>query len=285
MHKYIIKVCFTAAVAICQINSALGQGIEFGLFLGASNYFGDLSHNTVVLTETHPSAALIGRMNINERWAVKGFVGYGKISGSDVNASSAEFRRRNLSFYSDVYEVSTHFEYNLIRNSVRYSSKRKTIPYLFVGIGLFNFNPKTVFQGKEYELQPLGTEGQGTTQYNDKVKYSLTQFSFPMGFGLKKKVSKHFSIGFEFGARYTQTNYLDDVGGTYVDYLTVERSYGEVAGKLSDRSGELTADGIGLYRTGDKRSNKSINIYDIYMMGGITITYIFPNAGIRCPRF
>ena len=107
----------------------------------------------------------------------------------------------------------------------------------------------------------------------------------PIGFGFKKKLTKRLSMGFELGARYAFTNYLDDIGGTYADSRVVGRSNGDAAAKLSDRSWELTPDGRPLFIDGDKRSIKKIDIADIYFMGGITFTYIFPNAGMRCPRF
>jgi len=275
----------TASLFLLNVISSKAQGLELGLYLGGSNYFGDLSHNTIAIGETHPSASFIGRVNLGEKWAAKGLLGYARISGTDANASKAENVNRNLSFFSNVYELSIQLEYNLLPNSTRYSATRKFIPYLFGGIGLFNYNPKALYLGQEVELQPIGTEGQGTTQYNDKIKYSLTQFCFPIGFGVKKKISKRLSLGFEIGVRYTRTNYLDDVGGTYADYIVVARSSGAAAGALADRSGELTSDKSNLFKDGDKRSNKSIDINDMYLMGGFTITYIFPNGGIKCPRF
>ncbi len=246
---------------------------------------GDLSNDAVVLSTTAPSGSIIARYNLSEKWALKGFFGYGRISGTDVNSSNQVQRSRNLSFYTDIYEASLHLEFNLVRNAYRYTSTKKLIPYLFAGIGLFNFNPKTELNGESIELQPLGTEGQGTTTYNDRTKYSLTQTCVPMGIGFKKRIGKRLTVGLEVGARYTFTNYLDDVGGTYADANVVGRSNGETARLLSDRSWELTPNGKNLFDDGDARSMKKININDIYFMGGITFTYIFPNAGMKCPRF
>jgi hypothetical protein len=277
---------FLMALIFISARQAKGQGIEFGLFLGASNYMGDLSNNgRIVLSATNPSAAIIGRYNMGEKWALKGFFGYGRIAGSDENASKDALKKRNLSFYSDIFEASAHVEFNLVRNGMIYGSKRKLIPYLFTGVGLFNFNPKANLNGTDLELQPLGTEGQGSTTYNDREKYALTQICIPFGIGFKKKISQQLSIGLEFGARYTFTNYLDDVGGVYGDANVIGRSNGEAAKKLSDRSGELTSDGNNVFNDGDLRSNKTSDISDIYFMGGITFTYIFPNAGMRCPKF
>jgi hypothetical protein len=269
------------------------QGIEFGLFLGASNYFGDLSNDAVILSQTHPSGGLIGRYNLNEKWAVKGYVGYGRISGTDELADNKLKKSRNLSFYSDIFEASAQIEFNLVRNSYKYTATRKLIPYLFTGVGIFNFNPKTELNGTEYELQPLATEGQGSTTYNNKQKYALTQLCIPFGIGLKKKISPKICIGIEIGVRYTFTNYLDDIGGIYADEILVGRASGvppadgsdPPAQLLADRSWELTPNHEVLFKEGDKRSMKKIDINDMYIMGGLTLTYVFSNSGIRCPRF
>ncbi len=275
----------SAILFLGQYSQLKAQGIEFGLFLGASNYMGDLSNDAVVLSTTAPSASVIARYNLGERWALKGFFGYGRVSGTDENSSDAVAKSRNLSFVTDIYEASLQMEFNLVKNSNRYTSSKKLIPYLFAGVGLFNFNPKTELTGTIYELQPLGTEGQGTTAYNDREKYALTQVCIPFGFGFKKKLTKRLSMGFEFGARYTFTNYLDDVGGVYADANVVGRSNGTPAKLLSDRSWEISANGKNVFKDGDPRSMKKININDVYFMTGITFTYIFPNAGMRCPRF
>lgn len=279
------RVFIAVFITFLQVPAVFSQGIEFGLFLGGSNYYGDLSNDFVMFDQTHPSVAVIGRYNLSEKWAAKGFVGYGRISGDDKQGSTPFKKARNLSFYTDIVEISAQLEYNLIKNSFRYTKTRSVVPYLFAGFGVFNFNPKTELRGSTVELMPLGTEGQGTTAYNDRQKYSLTQFCIPFGIGFKKRLGNKISIGLEIGARYTYTNYLDDIGGVYADPRVIERSHGGQAALLSDRSWEVSADGRNIFADGMKRSVKQFKINDLYIMGGFTITYIFPNTGMRCPKF
>ena len=54
-----------------------------------------------------------------------------------------------------------------------------------------------VIKGGWWELQTLGTEGQGTTQFQSRKKYSLTQISVPVGIGLKIDFSKRLNFAFE----------------------------------------------------------------------------------------
>lgn len=285
MRIILRRVFIVIFVSFLQITGVFSQGIEFGLFLGGSNYYGDFSNDIVMFSQTHASAAVIGRYNLSEKWAAKGFVGYGRISGDDKEGQSFLKKSRNLNFFTDVFEVSAQLEYNLIKNSFRYTKTRSIVPYLFAGVGVFNFNPKTKLGAATVELMPLGTEGQGTTTYNDRQKYALTQFCIPFGFGFKKRIGNKVSIGFEVGARYTYTNYLDDVGGVYADARVIERANGTQAALLSDRSWERSADGRTVFEEGMDRSFKKFKINDLYIMGGFTITYIFPNTGMRCPKF
>jgi hypothetical protein len=259
--------------------------IEFGVLLGASTYYGDLNGQQLSPSHIHPSAAILGRYNINERWAVKGFIGYGRISGADSISTSSRDKLRNLSFISDIFEVSAQIELNLIKNKLGYNSTNRVIPYLFSGLAIFNFNPRTTYKGREYELQPLGTEGQGTTEYNDREKYALTQISIPLGVGLKKRFGKHFTFGIEGGLRYTFTNYLDDIGGKFANNNVVRRASGEVAGALADRSAEVNPLGFPTFAEGRSRSKKWMPLNDIYILGGISITYRFVPQGMKCPKF
>jgi Domain of unknown function (DUF6089) len=276
------RVSLTLILILFTFYKSSSQSIEFGLMVGASNYYGDLSNNSVMLSQTHPSVGILGRYNIDNRWAVKGYLGYGRISGADSLGSSDYRKVRNLSFYSDIYEFSAQVELNLVKN-VRGSNK--LIPYVFTGIGVFNFNPKAKLRDTVYELQPLGTEGQGTTLYNDRQKYALTTICIPLGFGFKKRLSERFSVGLEMGVRFTFTNYLDDVSGTYADAKAVRASYGVIAEQLSDRSREKTIDGSNVFKEGDPRGFKSFQFNDMYFMGGLSVTYILKNKGQLCPKF
>jgi len=242
------------------------------------------------MKETHFSGSLFGRYNINNRWAVKGFVGYGRVSGDDKNMNEERNRRRNLNFFSDIYEFSVQTEFNLLKNDLMSYSSRPFLPYLFLGVGVFNFNPRTTFQGQTYELQPLGTEGQGTTTYNDIQKYDLTSVCFPLGIGFRQKIGDDFFLGIEGGIRFTRTNYLDDVGGFYASPEIVRAAYGDVAGLLSDRSWEtvdLSTTGTPVYLNtdGDPRSFRERFRNDTYLMFGITLSYVIRTKGQGCPQF
>jgi hypothetical protein len=278
---------FLALSSTLIVVSAVGQNIEFGVYGGVSNYIGDVSEQKMRFDQFHPSAAVMGRYNVSQRLTFKGMIAYGKVSGADSLASKAKNKIRNTNFHSDIYEFSVHAEYNLIPNKLSGRGGKPFVPYIFGGIGIFHFNPKTEFQGNIFELQPLGTEGQGTTQYNNLKKYDLTTICIPMGIGLKKRVSQNFVVGVEAGVRFTFTKYLDDVGGKYANANVVARAYGPTAGSLANRTGEVSSDypGIPVAVEGNLRTTPGIIFgTDMYFLAGFSISYIFQNTGMLCPR-
>jgi hypothetical protein len=152
------------------------------------------------------------------------------------------------------------------------SKKYLTSPYLFAGLSVFKFDPEAYDNDtKEWvRLQPLGTEGQGTTRYNDRHKYALTQISIPIGFGMKHNFAENWNLGFEIGVRKTFTDYLDDVSSTYVEYNYLESTSGSLAARLSNRTGELSGTRIE-YTSKNMRGNPTNK--DWYLFAGITLTY------------
>jgi hypothetical protein len=302
----ILKSSILIALNLLLVSGLKSQNVEVGLMLGASNYLGDLSNETFLMKETKFAASIYGRYNFLPRFSMKGFIGYGQIAGDDNNFA-AETRSyagvddfkfnyyRNLNFYSDIYEASVHAEYNLLKMDLNGYQSRPFIPYVFGGIGIFHFNPKSTFQGKEVELQPLATEGQGSTTYNDKPKYALTSVCFPVGLGFRQKIGDDFFVGFEAGLRFTTTNYLDDVGGLYASNSVVYGATGRTGLFMSDRSWERDPNANPsnefpmtenfLFQESQKRSDKQTFKNDVYFMAGITISYVIRFRGQGCPTF
>lgn len=209
------------------------QRSELGIFIGTAYYIGDLNPNKH-FTKTNSSGGIVYRYNFNPRWAFKVSALFGQLEGSDKETNYNN--DRNLSFRSPISEISTQIEFNFF-NLYTQKGKNNFSPYMFVGLSAFSFNPQAQLSDNQwYDLQPLGTEGQGLDKYPNKDYYSLTNVSMPFGIGLKVNFLKNFSFGVEWGMRKTWTDYIDDVGGTYADndLLFSKRSY-RVA-DLADRS-------------------------------------------------
>jgi hypothetical protein len=210
---------------ICLLSSifSYAQRSEVGTLIGASFYLGDL--NSMPFKNSKFAGGLVYRYNFTPRIALKANILFGKIGAHDSTNHSLQknqdgthkwnYHERNLSFTSPITEISAQVEINFF-NIYTASHKNQISPYLFGGAALFSFNPQAFYDGVLYDLQPIGTEGQGI-EGNSK-KYTLTGFAIPFGIGFKANIGKYVCVGAEWGMRATFTNYLDDVGGLYYDF-------------------------------------------------------------------
>jgi len=186
----------------------------------------------------------------------------GGLEGDD-RVNRDYLQSRNLSFHSALSEFHAGIEYRII-NPANFSFT----PYVFAGIGVFHYNPYAIYQGNKYYLQPLGTEGQGLSQYPEKKLYSLTQFCIPYGGGFKWQVNCNLNLGFEFGHRKLFTDYLDDVSGTYADENVLRNARGQIAVDLAFRRRELEP---GRQYPGEGGGRGNAKLDDWYYFTGFTI--------------
>ena len=170
-------------------------------------------------------------------------------------------------------------EFNFFQYDVMDFEHRFT-PYVTLGIGMFWYNPYTIYDDKKYYLRPLGTEGQNYEEYKSR-KYKSSAVAFPIGIGVKYWMSKGITLGFEVANRSTTTDYIDDVSTTYIGkdkFIDIEPSpYPTPSSLLQDRSGEVTQTPIGI--EGRQRGTKTTR--DKYMMFQVTLSFRFPTY--RCP--
>ena len=243
------------------------QHFEVGITGGISTYEGDLSPSSgpINIGKINPMGGIFARYNFNNFITLRVGGNFGLVAAAD----DPDKRPRNLSFRSRIIEGHLIGEINILGYQP-YALERPWSPYLFGGVAFFNFNPKAEYQDDWVELQPLGTEGQGLAAYPDRKNYKLTEFSIPLGLGIKYALSDTWNIGIEVGVRKTFTDYLDDVSTTYVENsLLLEQS--ELAAALADRSAEPRAAGTG---------RGSAENDDWYVFTGITISRNFLDNGL-----
>lgn len=239
-----MKKIIVLTFALLLGSAAYAQRHEVGLFLGSSYYNGDLNTSAPFLM-AQPAGGVAYRYVLNPRWAFK-FNGYlGTVEGNDAFNPDAGLRSRNLHFKSMVLEFAGNMEFNFLK-FVPGSDRDRFTPFIFGGLSVFRFNPKSQFQGDWYYLQPLGTEGQGTTAYPDRKSYSLVSVGIPFGLGVKFSLGQSTVMGFEWGMRKTFTDYLDDVSKTYADPTVLWSENTQAAMLFGNRSAENDAILIGL---------------------------------------
>lgn len=250
---------------------------EYGISAGGAQYFGDLNDD-YGFKFVRPAGGFFIRKLLNPYIAIRGGAYYTHVGYSDKFSSNVFHKARNLSFESDIVEVSAQAEFNFFRFSTGELSSRFT-PYLTGGVGAFYYNPYTMYLGRRYALRPLGTEGQNVG-YDDR-KYSSISMCFPVGAGIKYWIRPGINFGVELSNRLTLTDYMDDVSNTYVgnDKFFTDPSGPTPAYALQDRSTEISTTPLG--REGKQRG--STNTKDQYFMFMINLSIQLKTY--KCPSY
>jgi len=232
---------------------SLGGGISFSQYFGDLNQFAFSNLFKSRSTDVGISASLSHRFNPHMEWTFE--LSWIRLTADDYYNNSpldpGEIFNytRNLSFRNDMMEFNVQLKYFFIKNAYSYAERPFFSPYLFAGIGMLYQSPKARIPefnlnnerntnfGKWQSLRPLGTEGQFSEAY-DLQPYSYLQPVIPLGLGINFKINNLFNINLEVSYRYVFTDYLDDVGGTYVDLGALNS---DLARSFSDRSRELNS--------------------------------------------
>jgi hypothetical protein len=165
------------------------------------------------------------RYRFHQMMATKTHLNVGMVYGNDNLTTNIYRMNRNLHFKSIIVELSQHFEFVIWADEQvgrRYrvpglsgARNKSEMIYMFVGIGVFYYNPKAQYNGDWVALRPLGTEGQN---FPDGAKpYGPFSVSIPMGFGGKMAIGRVWKLGIEFTYHKTFTDYIDDVSTVYYD--------------------------------------------------------------------
>ncbi|CAN5265316.1 hypothetical protein BH09BAC2_BH09BAC2_01200 [soil metagenome] len=212
------------------------QSGEYGITLGAANYFGDLNMNAS-LSHPKPLVGILFRKQFSNYTALRASVHYAQLGYSDKYSTHEYQHTRNLSFNTDIFEFALQGDFNFFKFNPQDPYHNFT-PYLTFGIGVFSYDPYAFYNNEKVMLRPLHTEGQ--TFYQDRKEYSSMAVCFPIGFGIKYSMSDKMNFSFEITHRFTNTDYLDDVSKTYIGaekFPLDPNGQPGLAANLQDRSG------------------------------------------------
>lgn len=192
-----------AFLLICGVYGFAQSPLEAGLFAGLVVYQGDLSESDLLEPkELNPAFGGLLRYHFNDKLKVRGHVIYGKISGTDKNATDPSLHDRGWSYESFIVELTFVGEYHPFAKPREGRSglfKPHLSPYIGAGAGFINFNPRVKVEN------PLDAdkfpEGQRKT----------TAISLPIVAGLRFDFSEFYIATLEAGWRVTFNDYLDGV--------------------------------------------------------------------------
>ena len=233
------------------------QTWELGGAVGGSGYMGDLNQNNPLKVSGIAISGFVKR-NFNGYLSAKLNFTYGSISAADSNSSSEQFRARNLSFTTGIYETSIMGEFNFMRY-IPEAGENKFTPFVFIGVGSLSYYPSTVYKGQKYDLRGYETEG-------EHKSYPTSAISIPYGAGVKYNILGKWTLIADIGYRNPNTDYLDDVSGVYP-----AKSPNATMQALTDRSGEKT--GVYIGTPGTQRGD--LNPRDTYFFLQIGLSYTF----------
>lgn len=160
------------------------QKIEIGAGLGGMLYKGDVSP-ALNPQFYRPATSLFFRYNATRSFSIRGSGSIGGIRGDDKASRDPFQQARNYSFRTNIDEIEVDFEYNFL-NYKNLPRVKNWTPYIFGGIGLCKFTNTVIRVG-------------GVVTY-------------PLGVGVKYEIKRPWSIGVEFGTRFTRNDYLDGLG-------------------------------------------------------------------------
>jgi len=290
---------FTSVMVNAQYNihwRKIRHEVSFGL--GSTNFLGELGGSNTSGSQFvkdfnfNASRWLIQggySYKLAEQWAVRGNVMFGRLYGSDTFTEEFHRNSRNLTFRAPVVDVAATIDFSILKERYghRYDLRRikgkRNLPnlYIYTGIAGTWFNPKAQYNdpvngdGEWYELQPLGTEGQGVIPTREK--YSRICVTIPAGFGLNYMIDRNFGIGFEYGVRFTFSDYVDDVSTTYVDPSIFSDP---MAAYFSSGTADLDWNGVG---AGQQRGQSDYN--DAFMFLSLKVTYKLRPRAPGMPKF
>ncbi len=168
---------FCCSFAVAQDDGYL---MELGLGGGGSFYMGDA--NNRLYRDTNGMFSFMARYNVNSRFALKGSLSAAGITGSSKNAFGV-IPGDEIRFSRTVYDFGVQVEWG------------------FCGYGLQDWNDC-------HRLAPYGLLGIGMTFAPEPVSNDFAA-NFPIGLGVKYKLSERVNIGLEWTMRFTTSDRLD----------------------------------------------------------------------------
>lgn len=169
---------------------------EIGGYIGTTSYMGD-ANKTSPIKKPGLSLGVIFRHNINFRWAWKGNLLFGNVSGDTQSSGNVFPNDAQVSFKRSFLELGGQIEYNFFSYSDKYGylGTRRLTPYIFTGLGT------TLSMGG-----------------NSNITMNI-----PLGMGIKYKLKNRLNLGFEFSMRKL---FSDSFDVTNKEGFTLDDPYG-----------------------------------------------------------
>lgn len=182
---------FSLFICIFLSTTIKAQIHEVGVFIGGSNYIGDVGPTTYI-APNEPAIGILYKWNKSPRHAYRFSYIQSKIASNDLDSEEPSRSLRGYRFENNIKEVSLSLEFNFFDFNL-HELGRKVTPYIYSGINYSWYNSLFIIAG-----EPSIEKNKGT-------------IAIPMALGVKTNLNRSFVLGIEIGARYT---FEDDIDGS-----------------------------------------------------------------------
>ena len=177
-------------ISILTIQNSHSQINELGVYIGGSNFIGDIGA-TNYISPNQLAFGAVYRWNRSERHSYRASLIFSDLEADDLDSDDPRRAQRGYNFSNKIIEASvgmelTFFDFDL------HSERKMATPYLYSGITVANYD--------DYYFQ-------GGVQTSENA--SSWAFGIPMAIGFKTTFIDKFILSMEIGARYTFTDALD----------------------------------------------------------------------------
>jgi hypothetical protein len=180
-----LLLCFFPFITLnAQIN-------ELGVFIGGSNFVGDVGSTTYI----NPDKVAFGvlyKWNKSPRHSYRFSYTQSQVSGNDFDSDETGRNKRGYRFKNNVKEFSAGLEFNFFDFNL-HDYHTKVTPYIYSGLSFFIYDGLYRFKANPNDIQSVNSNS----------------FAIPIILGIKSNITPHFVVGAEVGARYTFTDNID----------------------------------------------------------------------------
>lgn len=171
--------------------SLYSQIHEVGVFLGGSNFIGDIGP-TNYINPNEPALGILYKWNKSPRHAYRISYTQTKLASNDLNSNEGSRNLRGYNFENNIKELSLGLEFNFFDFNL-HELGNKTTPYIYSGMTYTRYSSLHFNSGEQVDDSRKGTVG------------------IPIILGIKTRLGRMFVLGLEAGARYT---FADDIDGS-----------------------------------------------------------------------
>lgn len=162
---------------------------EIGVFLGGSNFVGDVGRTTYIAPE-NLAVGILYKWNKSPRHSYRFSYTQSTVTGNDSKSEESSRYNRGYTFKNNIKELSAGLEFNFFDFNL-HDEDLKITPYIFSGLNYFRYDELYIENGITEKNKTSGS------------------FAIPIILGLKSNINRNFVLAAEIGARYTFTDNID----------------------------------------------------------------------------